>query len=78
MRSHLVKEAETVRCIYCTNDLGDLWKSVWHEGHHYKIRRCDCGKTNRIKVDFDGSGHDGWKAGEFEVKVNEETMRLHK
>jgi len=51
------------KCLYCKKELDlNQWNSQWdslhHEIHHYKIIRCECGKKNWVKVDFDGSGHD--------------------
>jgi hypothetical protein len=51
------------RCLYCRKevDLGG-WHSCWDDchchAHHYKALKCDCGRKNWIKVEFDGSGHD--------------------
>jgi len=37
------------------------WISSFSGKIHYKEIKCSvCGKTNRVKVDFAGSGHDSW------------------
>lgn len=62
MKEHLIKEQENKwHCLYCNHELGDHnWISVWEGEFHYKEARCKCGKKQRVKVDFVGSGHDDW------------------
>ena len=48
-------------CIYCGNDLNDKkWESSFEGDSHYKTLTCECGKNNRVRVNFLGSGHDSW------------------
>ncbi|MBI4983354.1 hypothetical protein HZC32_01815 [Candidatus Woesearchaeota archaeon] len=59
----IICELEKKRCLYCRKELNkEKFSSQWdpreHNCCHYKIIRCDCGKNNWVKVDFDGSGHD--------------------
>ncbi len=62
MKHHIVKEQENKwHCLYCNHELGDHnWTSEFEGEFHYKVARCQCGKKQRVKVDFFGSGHDNW------------------
>lgn len=62
MRHHLVKEGGNPwHCLYCSTELSaNDWQSVWESQFHYKVTRCKCGKKQRVKVNFCGSGHDDW------------------
>ena len=55
---HLVRLA--AGCLYCKKSLPTDWNSVWgsSERDHYKSQRCSCGRTNWVRVPFEGSGHD--------------------
>ena len=62
-KHHLLKEEhQKDNCIYCNHEMkGEKWKSAFESLHHYKVVECKkCSKENRVKVDFHGSGHDGW------------------
>lgn len=63
MKHHLINEIHQIKeCPYCRNNLKKHeWESVLELQHHYKETSCDkCGKPIRVKVNFDGSGHDCW------------------
>ncbi len=71
---HLIKEINTKEvCLYCGSKLkGKTWTSEFETEHHYKTVACSgCGKKNRIKVDFHGSGHDHWDGNGFKIKADE-------
>jgi len=59
---HLIEEIDTKkRCVYCNGLLEkNPWNSEFEGELHYKTTNCKCGKENRIRVDFGGSGHDSW------------------
>ncbi|MEM4267783.1 MAG: hypothetical protein QXK37_03035 [Candidatus Woesearchaeota archaeon] len=59
---HIFKERDLKeRCLYCSRELDmDNFKSVFNIEKHYKIVKCDCGKTTKVTVGFVGSGHDTW------------------
>lgn len=60
---HLKNEIhQTIECFYCNNDLSrNKWDSLFHSLHHYKQTNCEnCGRTLRVKVRYNGSGHDCW------------------
>ncbi len=63
MRSISLDEGhKEIQECYCGRPLdSDAAFSEWdnrHQNHHYKVIICSCGKKNRIKAAFDGSGHD--------------------
>lgn len=59
-----LKKEGVVRCHYCHQELDkDKWEPCWDERHSedyfYRSARCGaCGKKNRVKMKFPGSGHD--------------------
>jgi hypothetical protein len=58
-----LKEFERCRCLYCRKELDKdkvcpEWDPREHEIHQYQSIRCECGKKNWVKIDFDCSGHD--------------------
>ncbi len=63
---HLVNEEELqTNCPYCKQRFGveevRKWKSRFYLRKHYKEHTCPtCGKLGKIKVGFEGSGHDSW------------------
>jgi len=65
------------QCPYCLREAkpthANKWRSEFNREIHYKALRCSCGKDLRIKVSFQGSGHDNWnkkkKTIEDKVKV---------
>tara|TARA_Y100000310_G_scaffold339022_1_gene430393 strand:- start:21880 stop:22185 length:306 start_codon:yes stop_codon:yes gene_type:complete len=62
-KHHLLNEEhQRFECIYCHHKLkGTKWDSAFESAHHYKAVKCgSCGKENRLRVDFHGSGHDSW------------------
>jgi hypothetical protein len=64
MRENDFKE----KCMYCHRVLvSDDWRSHFSAQTHYKTMKCECGKLNKIKVDFVGSGHDTWHAKKVEL-----------
>jgi len=66
----LVSEDDMVgSCVYCGRPLKG-WKSEFLTNTHYKTCSCECGKESCVKVDFLGSGHDGWEESEIEEIVN--------
>jgi len=72
MKHHLIKE-DCIHCLYCNQDLSkDEWKSTWDKEHHYKNIQCSCGRSNRIKVEFHGSGHDDWQSWAFKDDLLEQ------
>ena len=78
---HLIKEIDTKEtCLYCGNKLkGETWNSEFETEFHYKTIVCSgCGKQNRVKVDFQGSGHDHWDGNGFKIKGNLEKKIKHK
>jgi NAD-dependent SIR2 family protein deacetylase len=50
------------KCMYCGNDFNSSnWESNHYSRKHYKINTCEvCGKSLKVLVDFEGSGHDSW------------------
>ncbi|MFW6220727.1 MAG: hypothetical protein ACOC3X_03555 [Nanoarchaeota archaeon] len=50
------------KCMYCGNSfVHNDWQSNHYSRKHYKINSCQvCGKTLKLLVDFEGSGHDFW------------------
>jgi len=61
MNHHIIKEHQLHHCLYCATKLAPTdWKSEFYLEVHYKTCRCACGKSNRIRVNFFGSGHDSW------------------
>ncbi len=78
---HLIKEIDTKEvCLYCGNSLkGKTWDSEFESEIHYKTIVCsECKSTNRVKVDFHGSGHDHWDGNGFKIKENLEKKIKHK
>jgi hypothetical protein len=62
MKDHLISEEhQRIKCIYCTNEehLSE-WDKELAGDHLYRIFRCSCGHTTRIKMGHLGSGHDNW------------------
>lgn len=59
---HVVREKDFKEmCFYCARPLDrSSWKSEFNVDKHYKTMRCECGKTNKIIVGYEGSGHDSW------------------
>jgi len=59
MKEHFVKEEDQV-CYDCSMVLPKKgWISEFVLDFHYKVIDCNkCGKKHRIKVNFEGSGHD--------------------
>ena len=67
---HLINEIDQLaKCPYCKDHLNkNEWESFFELQHHYKETSCNkCGKMIRVKVDFEGSGHDDWKPSEDET-----------
>ena len=61
MIHHLVNEEEVFeKCLYCGKKFDKEWKSNFDVLKHYKQVVCSCGKINKIRVKFHGSGHDDW------------------
>ena len=46
------------KCMYCSKELDDDWKSEWESEIHYKVNTCSCGRKHWVSVSFIGSGHD--------------------
>ncbi len=69
-------------CLYCGNEIKpEEWKSDFSYNKHYKIAECkSCGRTNIIKAEFIGSGHDKWieriteEIVEYKDKKDEKTI----
>ncbi len=60
---HLVKEEDgKVRCMYCGTGFEEKgWHTTHNSRKHYKTNICkNCGRTAKIEVAFEGSGHDSW------------------
>ena len=59
---HLITEDHQLHsCIYCRAPVTDIrWQSEFDKTFHYKTTVCSCGKRLRVKVNFQGSGHDEW------------------
>ncbi|MBD3309787.1 hypothetical protein GF351_01060 [Candidatus Woesearchaeota archaeon] len=73
---HMKREVSEVLCPYCSNDLTQTrWESEFHFEKHYKSTMCMCGKTVRLQVDFDGSGHDRWNRKESSMKESSAGIR---
>lgn len=71
---HLIKEFHIKNvCGYCGKKLkGENWSSEFEAEIHYKKIVCsECKSTNRVKVDFHGSGHDHWDGNGFKIKADE-------
>jgi hypothetical protein len=71
---HLIKEIDTKKtCLYCGDKLkGKKWNSEFETEFHYKTIVCSgCKSTNRVKVDFHGSGHDHWDGNGFKINTKE-------
>ena len=66
MLNHHIKEKDEVDyCLYCHNKL-EGWRSEHIHNFHYKVSICNsCGREHWVKVDFEGSGHDNWKSGNW-------------
>ena len=60
---HLITEGFTrTVCPYCWRTMNEReWGSEFEREVHYKSAVCECGKNIRLKVDFQGSGHDDWQ-----------------
>jgi hypothetical protein len=64
---HLVKERDIKEtCFYCMRPL-EGWKSEFHANKHYKSITCQCGKTNKVQMNYEGSGHDTWTAPKVQL-----------
>jgi hypothetical protein len=70
-------------CSYCAKPLDQkAWKSDFQVSKHYKTNVCSCGKTTKIQVRFEGSGHDTWHkpkpnlANKAPLDVQVQAMRL--
>ncbi len=63
---HLVNEEELqTNCPYCMHifSIAEVrkWRSRFYLRKHYKEHTCpNCGKLGKIRVRFEGSGHDSW------------------
>ncbi len=69
---HLIKEITSKEsCIYCGTMLrGRRWNSEFENFLHYKTTKCpECSSDNRLKVDFQGSGHDTWDGLTLKQKI---------
>lgn len=63
MKHHIINEFNQIEeCPYCHNNLlQNRWLSLFESQFHYKETLCNnCEKNIRIKVNFEGSGHDYW------------------
>jgi hypothetical protein len=86
MKDHWVTNNALHMC-YCGKDLEEFTHlSHFEAEHHYKNIQCSCGRKNTVKVDFHGSGHDGWKARKrsiadgnfFEDLIEKEHRKIEK
>lgn len=38
--------------------MNSIWSTQFFGDFHYKIHKCSCGRENRVRMKFRGSGHD--------------------
>jgi len=56
---NLPRNLKEGKCEYCSEQINlESLESFWIAQYHYKVVRCSCGKSNWVKVNFEGSGHD--------------------
>lgn len=69
---HNVNEEDILhQCAYCGINISDFeWLSEFFGSNHYKVTSCTCGKENRVKIQFCGSGHDNFNQEKnLEMKI---------
>ena len=61
MKEHLIKNEDIQSC-YCGADLKNAkWEPEFSSHLFYRTLKCSCGRKNRVKMDWSGSGHDRWQ-----------------
>jgi hypothetical protein len=75
---HLLKEEELLeKCLYCGKKVEAAdWSTTLHLRKHYKEMKCSCGKSQKVTVLQQTSGHDDWVARTIKLD-NLETKIVH-